>query len=546
MPPVHLKFGDDARAPLLAGAEKLAKAVVSTLGPWGRNASIRRGPAIPPLITKDGVTVARRITSLPDPFEDMGAQIVKEAAERTNRLAGDGTTTATLLAYEMMLDGSKLLSEGANAIHVKRGMQKACDAVIEKLKSMAKPVKDLDELKAIATLSAAGDEEIGSMVAMVVDEVGKDGAVQIGQGMGTGVEYEVTSGMQVATGYTSHHFANTKNGNCELKEPYILITTEKITSIQTILPIIQLLKDEDKNASLVVFSTGVEGDALSTFIVNLPRNLDDPNGGHNGLESLVLKPPFYGQRQIDVLEDIAIATGARIIDKKAGKSVAKMDVSDLGRCDSIVANAGVTTIVGLKGYEPKREQRKALIDAAIAEAETDADKDFLTMRKANITGKIAKIKVGGSSTTEQQEKQHRVEDAICAARAAHETGILPGGGIAFARCVLKVWPTPEIVEGDKDEQAGQRIVRDVLTQQLCWVARNAGENTAEVLDKVLSMGETEGFNAETGEYGDMCAMKVIDPAKVPITALKNAVSVAGMFLTCEVVVSEEDAPLAPR
>lgn len=549
--PVSLQYEDKARQPLLAGAEKLAKAVVSTLGPHGRNVAIRRPPLPmqdgtlrhrPPLVTKDGVSVARQITSLPDLFEDMGAQMVKEAAERTNRIAGDGTTTATLLAYEMMREGVKLISEKANVIHLRRGMQKACEAVCKKLESMRREVKTIEEFKAIATISSQ-DEEIGSLVAMVIDEIGRDGAVQIEDGMGTGIEYEITSGMQVASGYAHHHFANQRNGKAILKNPYILVTTEKITSVRQILPLIREIKDAEEDAkeggeelpvSLVIFSTGVEGDALTTLIHNLPHIVKDAPG----LESLVLKPPFFGQRQLDVLEDIAACVGARLIDGKTGRKVETMQLSDLGRADSVIADPGICTVIGLS-ENPAREKRVDLIKSAQETAETDADRDFLAMRLANATGKIAKIKVGGSSQQEQQEKKHRVEDAICATRAAHETGILPGGGVAYLRCVNAI---KAIDLKDKDERQGALLVLQALAKQLWWVARNAGEEADQVVLKVMDMPEFEGYNAETGQYGDMFDMRVIDPTKVPVTALKNAVSVASMFLTTEVVVSEELAP----
>lgn len=536
--PVELKFGKDAREALLRGAEKLAQAVVATLGPWGRNAFVRRHPLrnqdgtlryLPPLITKDGVTVARKITSLPDPFEDMGAQLVKEAAERTNRYAGDGTTTATLLANEMMKDGAKLLNEGANAIHVRRGMEKAVKAVCEKLESMKREVTSLDELKAIATISSQ-DEEIGSLVSMVVDEVGKDGAIQIMQGMGPGLEYEITTGMQIITGFASHYFA--QSGQALLGNCHILVTTEKITSIRQILPLIASLKElmekRGEEGRLAIFSTGVEGDAMTTLVKNhMEGNAD----------FLVLKPPMFGQRQIEILEDIAIATGARLIDKKAGQSIESMKVTDLGTCESILATATTTTIVGLHGTTDKREQRIGLLKSALEQAEQDGEKDYLTMRLANIAGKIAKIKVGGMSQVEQQEKQHRVEDAIAATRAAHETGILPGGGVAYLRC----WKAFDEIDAETNQgfADGAKLVIDVLDKQLWWVAKNAGEVPEEVIKKVRKMKETEGFNAETGEYGDMFEMKVIDPVKVPVTALKNAASVAAAFLTGEVAISEE-------
>lgn len=295
----------------------------------------------------------------------------------------------------------------------------------------------------------------------------------------------------------------------------------------------------NKEASLVIFSTGVEGDALTTLVANLPKMLTEP--GSEGLESIVLKPPFYGQRQIDVLEDIAKCTGARLIDAKTGRKVESMQVKDLGRADSIIASPTTTTILGLLGKEEGRESRIALIKSAQETATEDAEKDFLAMRLANVTGKIAKIRVGGSSQVEQIEKQHRVEDAICATRAAHETGILPGGGVAYLRCVDVVNAHDFAIDGEKQ---GALIVLQCLTKQMFWVAKNAGEDPEKVILNVMKMNEFEGFNAETGSYGDMFEMKVIDPTKVPITALKNAVSVASMFLTTEVVISEEEKPIA--
>ena len=535
--PVSIKTKEEARAALLSGAKQLADAVVATLGPWGRNVSIRRPPIVnkdgglvyvPPLITKDGVTVARKITSLPDPFEDMGAQIVKSAAERTNQLAGDGTTTATLLAYEMMKDGVKLLNEGANAIHVKKGMQKACEAVCKKLESMAKKVQSVDEFRAIATISAAGDEEIGSMVAMVIDEVGRSGAVTISPGMSTGLEYKITNGMQIAVGYSSQYFCGPK-GIASVNDPYILVTTEKIVSIRSLAPILSKIADQDgEQINLVIFSSGVDGDALTTLVKNHVENPEK-------FRFLVLKPPFYGTKQQEILEDIAIATGARLIDKKLGKDIPSMTIADLGCAGRVDATAGVTTIVAPECKRDEVEKRIALVQAALESAETDAEKDYQKMRTAGLEGKIATIMVGGSSQVEQQEKQHRVEDAIAATRAAHETGILPGGGTAYLRCINSITGYSK-----NDEGYGAKIVMDVLSKQLWWVASNAGEDPDAVIEKVFAMKESEGFNAESGQYGDMFEMKVIDPTKVPVTALRNAVSVAGMFLTLEVAVSEND------
>ena len=538
--PVQLKFSEEARVSILKGAEILSRAVVSTLGPWGRNAIIRRHPVVnkdgslvylPPVVTKDGVTVARKVTSLPDPFEDMGAQIVKEAAERTNRLAGDGTTTATLLAYEMMQDGIKLLEEGKNAIHIKRGMQKACEMVCKQLQSMKREVDGLEDYKSIATLSAAGDEEIGSMVALAVDEVGKNGALTIANGMGTGLEYKITNGMQISVGYTSHHFAGAK-GVATVEDSYVLVTTEKIVSIRSLAPVLASISERhEERVHLTIFSTGVDGDALATIVENQLKHPEK-------FRFLVLKAPFYGERQQQILEDIAIATGATLIEKKLGRSVENMSVKELGKTGRVDATAHVTTITNPERDNAAVQKRIAFIQSILETAETDAEKDYLKMRIAALEGKIATILVGGSSYPEQQEKQHRVEDAIAATRAAQESGILPGGGVAYLRCLSSI--TELVVENDSDESYGAKIVQDVLSKQLHWIAKNAGENPEEVIENVLHMKEHEGFNAETGEYGDLFTMKIIDPTKVPITALRNAVSVAGMFLTAEVAIAEDD------
>lgn len=536
--PVTIKTKKEARGLFLSGAKQVFDAVVPTLGPWGRNVSIHRKPLvmkdgslvhIPPLITKDGVTVARNVTSLADPFENDGAQIVKEAAERTNKYAGDGTTTATLLTYEMMKDGAKLLDEGANAIHVKRGMQKACDAVCEKLRQMSRPVQTLEEMRSIATISAAGDEEIGSMVSMVIDEIGKNGAVTISPGMGTGIDYTITNGMQIAVGYASPYFAGPK-GVATINQTYILVTTEKITSIRTLAPILSKIAERnEEKVNLVIFSSGVHGDALTTIATN---HLDHPDK----FRFLILNPPFYGEKQQEILEDIAIATGAQLIDKKLGRSIETMSLAHLGEAGRVDATAGVTTIISPKTNKEAVQERISLIQAFLDTAE-ESEKDYLKMRIAGLEGKIATIYVGGSSQVEQQERQHRVEDAVSATRAAKETGIVPGGGTAFIRCVDVVKAEDFSIVGEKN---GALIVLQALTKQLMWVASNAGEKADQVALKVMGMKESEGFNAETGQYGDMFEMKVIDPTKVPITALQNAVSVAGMFLTLEVSITEQE------
>ena len=537
--PVNLEFGSEAREKLLTGATKIARAVVSTMGPWGRNASIKRPPVPnpdggltypPPIITKDGFTVAKNITSLEDDFEDMGAQILKEASIRTNRVAGDGTTTAIMLAQEMIQAGHALLNGGANAIQIRRGMEKARDIIIKNLKEMSREVKTIEEFKAIATISSQ-DEEIGSIVAEVISEVGEDGAVTLHRGAGSKLEYEMTSGMQVPVGYASQYFA--KRGIANIQNPYILVTTEKIVDISKLQILPEIAEKVKGPVPFVIFSTGVEGDALATLAKGTHEKPDE-------FQFLVLQPPYYGDKQRDVLEDIAIATGANLIDKQLGKSIQSISIADLGTSASVMANHSNTTIIGLHGSPQDVQARVELIKERQKDiAEESKEEDYFKSRIAGLTGKIGKIYVGGSSQIEQQEKTHRVEDAVQATRAAHEEGILPGGGVALLRCIQDCIDLEQNLEGN--ERDGVFIVRDALDKQLYWISKNAGEDPAKVMNKVLSLKDWEGYNASTGEYGDMFDMKVIDPTKVPITALQNAVSVASAFLTCEVTISEYES-----
>lgn len=532
-----ITFGNEARDQILVGAERAAKAVISTLGPAGRNVAISRKPIqkngkpfhIPPLITKDGVTVIDNIEAFEDPLENKGLQIVKEAARNTNR-TGDGTTTATLLAYEMMKGGIELLKNGANAIHVKRGMDNACTKIVKKLESMKKNVEGIEELKSIATISSQ-DEKIGGVVAEAVNIVGKDGAITMQMGVTPETYYEITNGMQIPVGFSSHYFA--RNGMANLVDPFIIVTTEKIVSIQDLSPIFESIRaqldasEESKDSPLkiVIFSTGVEGDALRT----LAKGTQESGGK---FQALVLNPPFFGVRQKEALEDIAYCTGAKLIDKTTGMKVSEMKVSDLGTCGSILASDVMTTIIDSHGHKDKIAERIALIQTQLDSCDDD-NKDYYKARLAGLRGKIAKIYVGGSSQMEQKERMHRVEDAIAATKASLESGILPGGGVAFLRC-------KETIKGVSDVEKGERVVYDAMDKQIYWVCKNAGEDPEIVIGKVSKMKDTEGFNAETMEYGDMFKMRVIDPARVPIAALQNSVSVAGMFLTLEVAIDTQD------
>jgi len=537
-----LIFGKDAREKILEGARKGAEAIIPTLGPAGRNVAIRKIPIevdgvmhyAPPLITKDGVTALNSIGSFDCPWEDIGLQMIKEAARNTNK-TGDGTTTATLLAYEMMKGGKELLDGGANAIHIRRGMEKACEAVCKELEGSSKEVKGLEELKSIARISSQ-DDELADVVANAIMEVGKAGAITMEAGGSSKTEYKITNGMQIPVGFASHYFANRKNGSALLRDSFILVTMDKIASIRDLAGILQEIRDqmdanEDTKAQpvkIAIFSTGVSGDALQTLAKN---NIENPDT----IQCVVLNPPSFGERQKELLEDVALSTGARLIDTTAGTKIQDMKIIDLGTCDSMIVSEHATTIVGAHGNKSNIKERIGLVKAKIEKAEDKGDKDFLKKRLAGLDGKFANIFVGGSSVLEQKEKLHRVEDAIAASKAAYDSGVLPGGGVALLRCRNAF----EGMGGTEDEMSGIEIVRDSLSKQLWCVAENAGENPIEVIDNVRKEEGNYGFNAETREYGDMLEMKVIDPTKVPIAALKNAVSVAASFLTIEAGVSNE-------
>ena len=541
-----LIFGTEAREKILEGARKGAFTVIPTLGPAGRNVAVHKEPILhdgkiyhtAPMITKDGVSALNSVASFDCPWEDTGLQMLKEAARNTNK-TGDGTTTSALLAYEMMKGGMELLAEGANAIHVRRGMDRACEAICESLENSAKKIDGIEELTSIARISSQ-DDELASVVANSIQEVGKDGAVTMQAGISQKTYYEVTNGMQVEVGFASHYFA--RNGQAELKNAFIIVTTEKIASIRDISGILQLIRNQmnkeeetkDEPIRIAIFSTGVSGDALKTLAKNNQERSDY-------IQSIVFNPPSFGGRQKEVLEDIALATGATLIDKTAGLSVAEMGIINLGVCDLILASDRMTTIVGSYGSTDAVEKRIGMIRAQLDNAEDD-DKDYFKSRIAGLEGKFASIYVGGNSEFEQKEKLHRVEDAIAATKAAFEGGILPGGGVALIAAKEAI----EGLSGNDGELKGIGIVKDVLSKQLWWVAENAGEDPEEVIKRVSFghhediekgvnewTGKNAGFNAETHEYGDMFDMKVIDPAQVPIAALKNAVSVAGSFLTIE-------------
>ncbi len=532
----QLLFGDAARAKVLSGVTKLSAAVRATMGPKGRNVVIDRKYG-GPTVTKDGVTVAKEI-ELDDPFENMGAQLVKEAATKTNDAAGDGTTTATVLAHAMMEEGMKHLSSGSNPILIKRGMERAAEAVTEFLGKIKKDISKREEYAAVATISAQ-DKEIGSVIAEVIDEVGKDGVVTVEAGQTLGLEKEFVEGMQFENGYISPYFVtDTARMEAVFERASILITDKKISSIQEILPLLEALAQKGKK-EIVIISENVEGEALATLVVNKLRGT---------FSALAIKAPAFGDRRKEILKDIAALTGGRLISEEIGLKLENATVADLGTARRVVCTKDTTLIVGGSGKKADIEMRINEIKGQLDNTKSDFDREKLQERLAKLTGGVAVIKVGAATEVEQKEKQHRVEDALSATRAAAEEGIVAGGGTAYIRAL----PTLESLMKnckDKDEKVGIEIVMNSLTAPAKNIAENAGIEGGVVVSKVRDMKDNMGYNALTDEYTDLVKGMVIDPKKVTRCALENAVSVAAMFLTLEVAVTDipkKEEPAMPQ
>ncbi|MBM3231009.1 chaperonin GroEL [Candidatus Peregrinibacteria bacterium] len=516
-------FGKDARELILKGVKKLADAVSATMGPKGRNVLIEKSYGAP-TVTKDGVTVAKEV-ELEDKFENMGAQLVKEAATRTNDAAGDGTTTATVLAYAIMNEGLKHLQKGANAISIKRGIDKAVTAITSELEKMKKTVSKKEEYKAVATISAQ-DEEVGEVIAEVIDKVKADGVVTVDKGQTLGIETEYVEGMQFDNGYISPYFVtDTQKMEAVFENPYILITDKKIGSIQEILPVLEKLAQRGRK-EVVVICENMEGEALATLVVNKLRGT---------FSALAVKAPAFGERRKAILQDVAILTGGRVISDEVGLKLENTELQDLGQADRVIAGKDNTTIVGGKGKKAEIASRVKQITTEIDNTKSDFDREKLQERLAKMTGGVAVIKVGAATEVEQKEKQHRVEDALSATRAAAEEGILPGGGVALIRAMGAL---DKVKTDNQDEQVGVEIIKGALVAPLMNIAMNAGVAGDVVVDKVKHAKGNEGYNALTGEYEDLVKAMVIDPKKVTRSALENAASVASMFLTLECAISE--------
>lgn len=519
----QLKFGDEARQALLTGIEITAKAVVTTLGPKGRNVALDKKWGAPSVI-HDGVSIAKEI-ELSDPFENMGAQLVKEASSRTNDAAGDGTTTSTLLAYEMSKNGMRNITAGANPMIVKRGIEKAVEAAVSELKKMAKPIKSHEEIKQVAIVSA-GDERIGEKIAEALEKVGKDGVVTVEDGKTTEIEIEYTEGMEFDKGYASPYFAtNADRMEAEIANPYILLTDKKISSISELLPFLEKFVKVSKN--LVIISDDIDGEALATLIVNKIKGT---------FNVLAVKAPGFGDRRKEILADIATLTGGVVISEDTGRTFESIEVSDLGQADKVWSDKDNTRIIGGAGNKKEVEARVDFIKRQIKETDSEFDREKLEERLAKLSGGVAVINVGAATEVEMNEKKERVKDAVGATKAAVEEGIVPGGGIAL----LKVKKAVEKIKGDnKDEQIGIDIVADALEQPVRYLVKNAGQDDGYIVNKLLENKELDyGYNVLTEEFGSMIKFGLLDPLKVTKSALVNSSSIAMMILTTEALVAD--------
>jgi len=521
----RLQFDEKARQSLKQGMDVLAGAVKVTIGPKGRNVVLDKKFGAP-TITNDGVTIAREI-DLPDPFENMGAQLLKEVATKTNDVAGDGTTTATVLAQAIITEGLKNLAAGANPMILRKGLEKGVEAIVAEIKAMSKQIDTQEEIAQVASISAA-DPEIGAIIAEVMEKVGKDGVITVEEGRGLSMEKEYTEGMQFDRGYISAYMAtNMERMEAELASPYILITDKKISAITDILPVLEKVLQTGKK-DLVIIAEDVDGEALATLVVNKLRGT---------FSVLAVKAPGFGDRRDAMLEDIAVLTGGKVITEKAGLKLENTTLRDLGRARTVSANKDDTTIVEGAGEHAAIQARVRQIRAQIEETTSDYDREKLQERLAKLAGGVGVIKVGAATEVELKEKKHRVEDALSATRAAIEEGIVPGGGSVLVHAISAL---DKVKVAPGEEQTGVNILRRALEEPLRQIAINAGRDGAVTVSDVIRSPRNHGFDALTGEYVDMLKAGIVDPAKVTRSALQNAASIAGMFLSTDALIT--DAP----
>ncbi len=519
----QILYQEVARKKIKAGADKLANAVKVTLGPKGRNVVLDKGFGSP-TITNDGVTIAKEI-ELEDKVENLGAEIVKEVAEKTNDVAGDGTTTAVILAQAIISEGIKNVTAGANPLALRRGIEKGVNKIVEALKKLSKKISTKEEMAQVATISAE-NEEIGNLIAEVMQEVGKDGVITVEESKTFGIQKEIVKGLQFDRGYVSPYMiTDTERMEAVFEDPHILITDKKISSLQEILPVLEAVAKTGKK-ELVIIADEVEGEALATLLVNKLRGI---------FNTLAVKAPGFGDRRKEMLQDIAVVAGAEVISEEVGLKLENVDLKQLGQARRVVSTKENTIIIEGKGEKEKIDAQIKQIRNELKTIESEFDKEKLEERLAKLVGGVAVIKVGAATEVEQKAKQHKTEDALNATRAAVEEGIVPGGGVALLRTIESL----DELKLEGDELTGVNILRSVLESPIRLIAQNAGVDGAVVAQKVKEGKESFGFNAQTMEYHDLMQSGIVDPTKVVRSALENAASAASMFLTTEVVVAEK-------
>jgi len=529
MPAKEMLFGEEARSGLKRGVDTLADTVKVTLGPKGRNVILDKKFG-PPQVCSDGVTIAKEI-ELEDHFENMGAQLLKETAKKTNDDAGDGTTTSTVLAQAIIREGFKNVAAGADPMAIKRGLEKAVEAVRESISGLSTPVEGRDQVAQVASLSAH-DDEMGTLIADVMDKIGKDGVITVDESKGLAYEIDYVEGMQVDRGYISPYFVtNAERMEAVLEDAYILITDKKISAVADVLPVLEKILQVNKN--IVIIAEDIEGEALATMVVNKMRGT---------LNGLAIKAPGFGDRRKEMLRDIAILTGGTVISEEVGRKLDSATVEDLGRVERVVAKKDDTTFIGGKGESADIQGRIDQIKAQIEETSSDYDREKLQERMAKLSGGVAVIKAGAATEVELKEKKQRLEDALSATRAAVEEGIVPGGGTVLIRAASDL---KRLKLKDVGEQVGVQILQKALEAPIRIIAANSGSEGAVVLSKVETNNGNYGFDASSGRYGDMLKFGIIDPAKVTRAAVENAVSVAGMILTTETLISEKEEDKPP-
>jgi chaperonin GroEL len=529
----EIKFGDDARQRMLKGVNTLANAVKITLGPKGRNVVLDKSFGAP-TVTKDGVSVAKEI-ELKDKFENMGAQMVKEVASKTSDIAGDGTTTATVLAQSIVTEGLKSVAAGMNPMDLKRGIDKAVIAVVEELEKSSKPCDDQKSIAQVGTISANDDSTIGDIIAEAMGKVGKEGVITVEEGSGLDNELDVVEGMQFDRGYLSPYFINNQQSmSVELEEPYILLHDKKVSNIRELLPVLEAVAKAGR--PLLLIAEDVEGEALATLVVNTIRGI---------VKVAAVKAPGFGDRRKAMLEDLATLTGGTVIAEEVGLTLEKVGLDDLGTAKRIVITKEDTTVIDGAGKAKDIESRINQVRQQIESSTSDYDREKLQERVAKLAGGVAVIKVGAATEIEMKEKKARVEDALHSTRAAVEEGVVPGGGVALLRALKAL----DGMSGINDDQnIGINIIRRSLQEPLRQIVNNAGGEASVVVNEVLNRKDNEGYNAATGEYGDMIKMGILDPTKVTRSALQNAASIAGLLITTEAMIAEapkDDAPAMP-